>query len=231
MKKFIIFLFFAGLTTTFIQAQVSYELRESLDLFRTTKIISGDWREALTANEIEGSPFLNDEFIIGNVYTTTKQKYANIPLRYNIYNDQLEFKTPDEQIQAMATPETIEKAEIGSDILVYLPYINFKKVRKGFFTVLEEGKATLLIRKEIMFKKAEEAGAYKEAEPAKFVSKADTYFIRTGESPAKLVGKKKEILELFPDHAREIAAFIKKNKIKTNKPESLKQLVQYYNSL
>lgn len=231
MKKLIISLFFAVLTTTFIQAQVSYELRESLDLFRTTKIISGDWREALTANEIEGSPFLNDEFIVGNVYTTAKQKYADIPLRYNIFNDQLEFKTPDEQIQTMASPETIEKVEIGNDVLVYVPYINVKKVRKGFFMVIEEGKVSLFERKETVFKKAEEAGAYKEPEPAKFVTKADTYYIQTEGSPAKLVGKKKDIIELFPDHSNEISAFIKKNKTKTNKVESLRQLVQYYNSL
>jgi hypothetical protein len=46
-----------------------------------------------------------------------------------------------------------------------------------------------------------------------------------------LITKKKDLEEAFPDHKDEISGFIKKNKVKPNKPELLKELVQYYNSL
>jgi hypothetical protein len=45
------------------------------------------------------------------------------------------------------------------------------------------------------------------------------------------VSKPKDLLEVFSGHKDEVAAFIKKNKVKTNNVESLKELVQFYNSL
>ena len=52
-----------------------------------------------------------DEFITGTIFTTSKTQYVNMSLRYNIYNDQLEFKTPEDKILVMAAPEIIEKIE------------------------------------------------------------------------------------------------------------------------
>jgi hypothetical protein len=76
-----------------------------------------------------------------------------------------------------------------------------------------------------------EPAAYSEAQPAKFTRKPDAYYIRIGMEQAKLVSNKKELLAAFPDHSKEIATFVKKNKVKTTKPERLRKLVQYYNSL
>ncbi len=216
---------------TFAQNNL-YELRESLDFYRTNKMMSGEWKTGtLTESEIDGSPYLNDEFINGSIFTIQKQQYANIPVRYNIYNDQLEFKTESGEIQALASPEIVEKVEFGNYKMDYLPYTYSQKIHKGFFIILAEGKASLYAKKNITFKDAEPPGAYKEAQPPKFVNSADNYFIRIGEQEAKIVSNKKDILEIFGDHQKEIEVFIKKNKTKTNKPESLIELVQYYNSL
>jgi len=222
-----VFLFIASIS----YSQELYQIREAMDFFRANKLQSGDWSGFLTESDIEGSPYLNDEFITGNIYTSSKMQFASVPLRFNIYSDQLEFKTPEGAIQAMAAPEIVEKVEFGEYKMVYIPYSNFKKIKNGFFKVVEEGKASLYARCEIVFKKAEEPGAYKEAEPAKFVRNPDSYYIRVGLEQAKKVGNKKDLPEIFSDQRDKIAAFVKKNKIKTNKPEDLIQLVQYYSSL
>jgi hypothetical protein len=49
--------------------------------------------------------------------------------------------------------------------------------------------------------------------------------------PAKQVLNKKNLVELFAGEKEKVNAFIRKNKVKTNNPESLKDLVSYYNSL
>jgi len=158
-------------------------------------------------------------------------QYNGIPLRYNIYNDNIEFKTPTDEIQALATPEIVEKAVFGSTQLVYSSYLLANKTRKGFFVVLEEGKASLYSKPGIAFKEPTEPAAYKEAEPAKFVKKADEYYIRIGTEQAVLINSKKDLIAAFPENKDKIESFINKNKIKTNKPESLIELVKYYNSL
>jgi len=230
MKTYLLILvLFAGSLKGYSQSV--YELRGTMDLFRANKMASGDWMKSLSESEIEGSPYFNDEFLKGTVYTTSKTKYEDVDLRYNIYNNQLEFKTPDGQVQGLATPEIIEFVELGGYKFVYAPYYVSKKISQGFFQIIEEGKATLYSRAEVTFKKAEEPGAYKEAEPAKFVRKPDIYYIRVGKDAAVRISRKKDLLEVFPDFKKEIAAFIKKNKVKPNKTDKLKELVQYYNSL
>ena len=232
MKRYIMSAFFFLIAINFSFSQDMYQIREAMDFFRTNQLHSGEWKNTLTEeNDIKGSPYLNNEFVTGTIYTTTKQKFVDVPLRYNIFNDQMEFKTPENQIMAMAIPEIVETVELGGYKMVYIPYSNAKKIRQGFFRVEVEGDASLYSRSEIVFKKAEKSGAYKEAEPPKFINKPDSYYIRIGMEQAKKVVNKKELLEMFPDHQNEIATFIKKNKIKTGKPESLIKLVQYYNSL
>ena len=230
MRTLIYILLILLSTVTFSYSQ-SYQIGQAMDLYRQSKMQSGDWSKMLTENDIEGSPYLKDEFISGTMYTTSKVQYNDIPLRYNIYNDNMEFKTPDDKVLAMAAPEIIEKVELGDDILAYIPYTNVKKIRRGFFKLLVEGKASLYAKPVVIYTDPVEPAAYSEAQPAKFTRRSDTYYIRIGMEQAKLVSKKKELLTVFPDHSKEINAFIKKNKIKPSDPEKLAELVQYYNSL
>jgi hypothetical protein len=60
----------------------------------------------------------------------------------------------------------------------------------------------------------------------------DFLVIRVGSiEPAVLISRKKDLEEVFPNHKKEVRSFIKKNKVKPNKPERMAELVQYYNSL
>ena len=233
MKHYILTLLFilgfAGISSA--QYQLNYEIREAVDFYRSNKFIDGSMKSELTEKDIKGSPYLNDEFVNGTIFTVQMLKYSDIPLRFNIYNDDLEFKTPTGEVMALSAPEILEKAEFGNMQMVYSPYSQTNKIKKGFFVVLEQGKASLYSKPGIVFQEPTEPAAYKEAEPAKFVRKADEYYIRIGAEQAILIGNKKELIAAFPDNQDNIESFINKNKIKTNKPESLKEVVRFYNSL
>lgn len=231
MQKYILILVISCSFAASSMAQTNYEMRQALDFFRSNKLVSGDWKNSLTESDIEGSPYLNDEFVDGTVFTVQKQQFVDVPLRYNIFNDQMEFKTQDGEVQAIATPEIVEKVNIGDIQMVYLPYSISKKIRKGFFTVIEEGKASLYLKHEIFFQKAVEPAAYKDAEPAKFEKRPDEFFIRVGSAEAQLIDNKKDLLDAFPDKQNEIEKFVKQNKIKTNNSENLLEVIRYYNSL
>ena len=43
-------------------------------------------------NNIEGSPYANEEFLPGNIYKDNKPVYGNILLRYNIFSGEIEIK-------------------------------------------------------------------------------------------------------------------------------------------
>ncbi len=211
-----------------------YDLRDLRDLgyfVQLKKIATGELHKELGLSDIKGSPYLDDNYINGTVYTVKKEKYVNVPMRYNIYTDEIEFKNSNGEVLAMDTPETIEKVEIGDHQFYYISYNLLKKVEHGYFELVDGGNASLFNRYEVILRKAEAPGAYKDAAPAQFVRKMDEYYIRVGNEPAALATNKKDLIEIFPDHKNEIAAFIKKHKTKTNKVDSLAELVKYFNSL
>lgn len=211
--------------------QTEYKLRELMDFLHTKSVTEGEWNKDLNQRNIKGSPYLENDFTNGTVYTVQKDKYVDVPMRYNIYNDEIEFKNTNGEVQAIATPEEIEKVVIGKYQLFYIPYIVSKKEKHGFFELVEGGNASLFIKPSVTFKNAEAPSAYKEAVPAQFVRKVDEYFIRVGKEPASLATNKKDLIESFPEHKDEIKAFIKKHKTRTNNVDSLSELVKYYNTL
>jgi hypothetical protein len=209
----------------------AYEIKKAVELLDFNRRHSGDISKFLTEANINGTPFLNDEFIEGSIFTTSKTQYVDVPLRYNIYNDQIEFQLGEAPVQALAAPETIELIEYGDFVFEYAPYTNAKKIKRGFFIVKEKGNATLYSKPQVIFENAKKPAAYQDAVPARFLNRPDEYYIRVGKEPAMLIAKKKDLEEVFPDHKDEISGFIKKNKVKPNDQESLKELVQFYNSL
>lgn len=231
MKRLFTIIFFITVASTYTYAQSIYDIRDAMDFFNQNKILTGENNNMLSESDIQGSPFLNDEFILGTIYTKQKLQYNNIPLRYNIYNDDLEFRTPENETLALSAPEIVEKAQFGEYTLSYIPYQNVKKMKRGFFQILVEGNLSLYARSAVAFQAATEPAAYKDAQPAKFVDKPNTYYIRIGEEAAQKVGNKKELIALLSDHEKEVTAFIKKNKIKLTKSEGLKKLITFYNSL
>jgi len=225
MKKLIIIALFLIAGKTY--AQIEYQISSVMDLMKINKT----GQTTISEEDIEGSPYLNEEFIKGTVYTTNKYQYNDIPLRYNIYNGDVEFKTPDNKILAIAASETIEKIVFGNYTLEYIPYISVKKAENGYLLVLSKGKVSLYAKPEITYVAPTKAAAYKDAEPAKFQRRNDTFYLRIGSETAKSVGNKKDLNGAFPDHQAEIEAFLKKNKISTSKADELKSLVEFYNAL
>lgn len=211
--------------------QSTYEIRKAFDFYQHNKSLTELLRNSNSTSAVQGSPYLTEEFINGSIYTTSKTQFVDIPLRYNIYNDQVEFKNNDNQILAIAVPEVVEKVEFGEYLMEYIPFREGRKISNGFLLVLEKGEASLYSRQKIVLEPAKSAGAYQSAEPAQFNRKADEFYIRVRNEEAKPVSGKKELLDIFIDKEKDMAEFIKDNKIKTGNAESLRELVVFYNSL
>jgi len=231
MKKYISLFVILLFSSAGLYAQSIYDLRNAIDFFELNKISKGEYRNRLTESDIKGSPYLNDEFTPGTIYTYQKIQYNDIPLRYNIFNDEMEFQTPDEQILAIAAPEIVEKAVVGENTFSNIPYKLGNKVKRAYFILLTEGKVSLYARPEVLYQKPKEAAAYKEPEPAKFIKRPDTYYLRLNQQAAVKIESKKDLENFFTDHQSQLESFIKKNKIKPGKADKMMELVEYYNSL
>jgi hypothetical protein len=202
-------------------------LRDFYDNFRRNKYEGGN-----AANpDIKGSPHENSEFVKGDVYTSLKQHYEGIPLRYNIFSNQMEFKNPEGEVYEITPADIIDSVILGDSRYTYLPCHSATKQGKTFFKVLTSQEPRLLSKMNVVFKEAEPPGGYKEAVPASFERLQDDLYltIKPGE-PVKFSGKK-EFLELFPEKQAKLEAFIKENKVRFNKPEEVARVMEYLYSL
>ena len=185
----------------------------------------------LTEADISGSPYLNKDYQEGYVLTEKLIRYENVPLRYNIYTDDIEFRNAKGQAMAIEFPGNIKEVKIGKAIFVHRLYAMDKKLHAGYFQLMNRGKAEGLIRYRVEFREAEPAAAYKDPQPPKFVRKPAEFYVSIGNKPAVQVYKTKDLIALLSNHKRELQVFAKKEKIKVRKENDLKRILNYYNSL
>jgi len=209
----------------------SYTLQSAFEFYQVQKLNEKAMSPVLNERDISGSPYENSDFKEGFLVTSTNQKFVGLSLRYNIYNDRIEYRDNSGASLMISYPEAVDHIVIGDSKYIYSPFSIIKRIEKGYFKVIEEGKAALYAKQRVFFQEAQPPGAYKDPEPPKFLKKPDEYYVRIVPAEARKVGNKNELLLLFPDKQKEIEDFIKKNKTKTNSSEDLAQLVKYYNSL
>lgn len=184
----------------------------------------------LTLDKIQGSPYLSPEYVNGKVTTADGITFNDLPLRYNCYNDVIEFKK--EEISYDVHPKDIaDRSEFGGRVFRYLQFEPSFGPNKGYFEILAEGKANLCVKYHISFIEREELRGYAVTKPDRFDNMQITYWISSENAPAKQIINKNKLLELLSDKKNEVESFISSQKLSIKKADDLKKIVSYYNTL
>ncbi|MBU1013104.1 MAG: hypothetical protein KKG99_08855 [Bacteroidetes bacterium] len=215
-------------TTTYGQAYNTYEQASLTDFLNATH--SGALRRSiLSENDIKGSPYLNAEFVLGDILTDNKIHYVSVPLRYNIYNDDIEFEVDKENYLAISNPESIQKIVIGDQEFIYAIKRNKKGDQFGYYQLLQDGKVRLLSRHNIVFKEATKTTGYKAAESAKFEKNSNTFYLQKENDEPHEISNKKDLIAILGPQGEKINLLIKKEKINFRKEEDLIKLLKFIN--
>ena len=182
-----------------------------------------------TYDDIKGSPYLNSEFVLGDIFMNEGSNFNDIPLRYNIYSDNIEFMNSKEQTMEISDPKTYNYFEIADTIFKYLEYANGAKTQNGYLQLLSSGNVILYKKYNIGLKKAQEPEPYKEARPPEFFDKSPDFYISiNGETP--LFSKNSKQAEAILSTVKaDVKSYIKKEKLKLNREEDLIKIVEYCN--
>jgi hypothetical protein len=150
-------------------------------------------------------------------------------LRYNLYNDQMEFVKND-QIFYMKK-EKGRKVRFTTLNQVYKVYELYGDLE--FFLVKAEGeKASLLVKQEMRFVEPKKAQSnYAVDKKADFKRNKDQWYIAFGDKVVKAPSKKKEVPAVFGSQSKAIKDYIKKEKLNPKKEADLAKIVNYYNTL
>lgn len=179
-----------------------------------------------TYNEVQGSPFLYKDFTSGDLKLNNGTTYKG-SLRYDIYADQIEFRTTDGEIYAVKNPESIQLAILDDKKFNYFEPGEFNNV-KGYYEVLVIGNYSLYEKYQVVLKDPEAARPYVEAKPAKFIPQDSKFLIMDPDGKFTEINNKKDLLLKSGDQNK-IDEFLKEYKIKPSKKEDLIRFVEFLN--
>ena len=230
MARFVVIMSFFGIFLINFQteAQISYSVNtvDFLDYLGWRKTI-----DSHTHGDYIGSPYLNDNFADGELFFNNKYLFQKLPLRYNIYNDVLEFMNRSKGIAFDIDPsDKIDSAKIGNNTFVVDSIQIGKKVKPGYFILIKPGRVTLLKKLKVTLIPEKPAQLYSPATPPKFARNVDTYYARIGKKLPEKVKSIKSLIKLIDDKKKELSDYAKSKKL-SNKPEDFVTLAEYYESL
>lgn len=160
---------------------------------------------------VKGSPFFVDQWINGTVYLENGKIYKDLPLKYDVYQNELLALTRGQAIYV--TRNIINSFVLQPDSLEH--EIKFTKVKaasnhKGidedqFFRVLHKGEYTLYELQNRIFLKANYQGAYSANKPYdKFESTTRYYYLDPDNNFERLKTSIGGIASIFGDKKREV---------------------------
>jgi hypothetical protein len=182
--------------------------------------------------EFDGSPYLQDEFIPGAIYYKGQDGFLDVPIRYNIFFDEIEYKEPEkERIYALKPDTLLNRIIILEDTFVVASYQKVDKLIRGFFRSHVIGEISLLVKMEIEFREAQSETTHKMGVPARFMKKPDHYYLKLPAQPARPIKNTRNLISELGSHQEELSGYIKEHKISVKKDKDLAELITYFNSL
>ena len=186
-------------------------------------------------NNIEGSPYANEEFLSGTIFQDNKPVYTNVLLRYNIFSDEIEIKTSandDEDSYGALIKDSEDFVKIFNDIYVFVPFEGSIENGNYFTVVSEEIVFNLYKKTEVHYSAPFKARtSYERDKPASFKKKIYYYLVSKNGSFYELPASKSKIIKVMSKKEKEIKTFIKRNKTNLKAEKDLIKLVKYYNTL
>ncbi len=210
----------------------SYEINDvnSLsDQFKFGRFTDITFDETSEQKNYEGSPFFNDNFFSGEVVINDSSNYRQVPLRYNIYTDKIQFSNNQGRILEFNLANQKYVFTIEGHQFVYKDYFSGKENEKGVLELLFEGQISLYKRYSVVFKSATKEAGFKPAEPNRFERLDDKYLIAIENNLPESINLSKKLLESLKVFKPDIEEYVKTHKIKLRSEQDLIQLIQYCN--
>lgn len=174
--------------------------------------------------QIAGSPYLDKQFQPSYISKINGAEIRDMVLRYNIYNDQMEFKK-DGKVMSIALPNEVVRINMGGKVFIYRPYMTARNVSASYFQVLYEGDYQLLKREQVKLTSPSEKIHLDDS--LRFERTSPQFYLRYGDGMAHLVNSQKNLIKTLQPIPKAVIDFIKSNKINTKDEKQLIELLEY----
>ena len=210
-----------------LDAQVTFRNRDIVDAIDMVNT-----RYAIKKEEAEyaGSPYENDQFVWGDIFYRDQPPIHKVPIRYNIFEDRIEYFHNDRIMELLAYP-LVDRVLIGNKVLVYLSSMAGSQGESGFFQLLEEGKVSVLAKWRVKFFAAEGPKPMKDAKPPRFERRKNDYFVELADGSLVEVKSLKMLIRQLEGDPKVLSRYAKAQNLSVNKQEDLVELIRFVNGL
>ena len=157
-------------------------------------------------------------------------------MRYNAFTDEIELAdTP----YAESSDTSLLKDKdlvpvISGETFIYIPHrLKDGRAVIGYLIEIFNGNKYKLYEKrnKVFMEEKKARTSLENTFPPRYVSKIDYYISASGQTPILIPSRKKDFLSLFAENQSLINYFIRNNKIKINKLESILEVIKYAESI
>jgi|GEM_PF-6252923 len=185
-------------------------------------------------NLINGSPYLDDDFLDGKLYEKDSLVKSNISLRYNILNDQIEIKDPNinkgNEYGALLKEISITAKILFKNFKYFPGFINPSDGSTGsYLEVLEKGNDYKLLKKySVKFQpKVEARSQYEPAKKAEYVQKTYYYVLDNNGKFIEFPNRKSQLYKTFKSQKKELKSFMRKTRIDLDDEKGILRVFNY----
>jgi len=205
------------------------EFREFVKDYHFAKSINDE----MVLNDIEGSPYLDEEYRPSRVYFKKVEKPLGSKLRYNAYSGEFEFSQGSYRFE-ITNKEELDSIVYEGKSFIYTVYRSEgNRQEQGYLERLVHGSCSLYKRYLAEFYQAEPpATGYHDAKPARFEMEDPEYYLECGKTrlPEEVTSfRKGKFLDRFGSLEKELKRYIRSENLRLSKEEDLVAFIRYYN--
>jgi hypothetical protein len=179
-----------------------------------------------TAPDIEGNPYLFDDWQTGSVTFSNGKTFTILKLKYDIHYDRLLFLT--EKGEELNFSDPVEQFSINNETFKKgFPPVD-KQTTDSYYKVLADGRTKLL---RFSKKVVSEHQTYGTQTTEKSYRQTDYYYIEKDGQMIKIKPDKKSVLAALPDHPVQLEAYINIHHINFKDDQAMGQMITFYNTL
>lgn len=178
---------------------------------------------------VDGSPYLDEQFVEGTVALTTGVIYTKIPLRLNLYNEEIEFRNQSGKVFNINNPAAIREVTIGNAKYIFTDYKMHKKNIKILAEIISEGNISLLKHHQVKLTDARPAQTHRPSQPPRLVKMNSEYLIRKNNGIAEPFKSKKELLTILSDKREKAKEIISQHQLSLKNEQDLVTIIKHIN--
>jgi len=180
-----------------------------------------------------GSPYVFRDFEKGNIYYANKMRVNGKLLKYDCYNDRLEYAAGESVYPLISDQIAYFEIFPGQDSIMLFKQVLVEKLKKRVFLQVLYNENSILYKRYFKeFQEADYGGAYSQDRRYDEYHDRHSYYINTADNELQMLKpKKKSILEILEDKSGELEKYIRQEKPDMKTDDGLVQLIRFYDNL